>query len=86
MYIIRHTHDEAVAVIIEAKHMGNSSIKHVIAQVTGYFAAFDVEIKVPLVFVLTDEYVQIVLYPFKHEGVGQINAVVLPEFSLFDDK
>ena len=52
----------------------------------GYFVAFEVMIQAPLVYILTDQYVQIVLYPFQDDtGIALINVVVLPKFPLFEN-
>ena len=74
-----------IAVLIEAKHTNNSSLKHTIAQVTGYFAAFnDTDtMRTPLVFVLTETYIKLILYPFKKGRAALINAAVL-ELPLFN--
>ena len=75
-----------VAVLIEAKHTGHHMIKHAIAQVTGYFVAFTTMAVPPLVFILTEDYVQVILYPFVSSAeVALINGVVLPPFPIFTD-
>lgn len=84
VYVIRNDKSELVAVLIEAKHTNNSSLKHAIAQVTGYFAAFEVTSHIPLVFVLTEKCVKFVLYPFRSKTKeALINAAVL-ELPLFN--
>ena len=76
--------DTPVAVLIEAKHTGNHAIKHAVAQVTDYFVAFDRMIIPPLVFILTENYVKVILYPIENsDKVALINGVVLPPFPLF---
>lgn len=85
VYIIKR-HDHPIAVLIEAKHKTNKAVKHALAQVTGYFAAFRILKTIPLVFVLTDDDIQVVIYPFKNgNGEVLINGVVLPPFPLFND-
>ena len=84
VYVIRNTQLELVAVLIEAKHTTNSAHKHAIAQVTGYFAAFDITLHLPLVFVLTEKHVDFILYPFQNKRQeALINAAVftLPLFT-----
>ena len=87
MYVIRSEDTgDIISVVIETKHTSNSSINHVLAQVIGYFAAFDVTVQTPLVFILTEIYVQMVFFPFK--GAREqplINAIVLPHIEVFTE-
>ena len=76
MYVIRNSGLELVAVLIEAKHTTNSALKHAIAQVMGYFAAFADTIQTPLVFVMTEQQIKLVLYPFTRTTGPQINAAI----------
>ena len=98
VYVIRMK-GHPVTVLIEAKYTSHTAIKHALAQVTGYFGAFDITDHVPLVFVLTEEWIQVILYPFKiaepseeesiqgcvqkKEGIEAHNGVVLEPFLLF---
>ena len=85
VYVIKRR-DHPVAVLIEAKHKTHKVVKHALAQVTGYFAAFDILKTIPLVFVLTDVHIQVIIYPFKNgNGDALINGIVLPPFPLFND-
>ena len=85
VYVIKRN-DCPVAVLIEAKHTIHQAIKHILPQVTGYFAAFDMLEITPLVLVLTEEHVQVIIYPIKDgEGTALINRVVLPPFPLFNN-
>ena len=59
VYVIESPDIGIISVVIEAKHTGNPTIYHAIVQVVGYFAGFNI-VQTPLVFVLTEEYVQIV--------------------------
>ena len=84
MYVIRNSGLELVAVLIEAKHTTNSALKHAIAQVMGYFAAFADTIQTPLVFVMTEQQIKLVLYPFTRTTGPQINAAIC-ELPLFKE-
>ena len=75
---------ELVAVLIEAKHTTNSALKHAIAQVMGYFAAFADTRQTPLVFVMTEQQSKLVLYPFTRSTGPQINAAIC-ELPLFKE-
>ena len=73
------------SVIIEAKHTSNSALRHVLAQLIGYFAAYEIQLNIPLAFVLTEKYVQTVIFPFSDEKDHHllINAVALPKLGIF---
>ena len=86
VYVLYDKQDVVISVVIGAKHTTNINVRHVIAQLIGYFAAFNVTVYTPLVFVLTEFYVDIVLFPFKASAVPLINAVVLPRLYLFNKK
>ena len=86
VYLVRRPDGEIISVIIEAKHTSHSFLDHVIAQLIGYFAAFKITVDMPLVFVLTELYVQIVLFPFvDSDRTHLINAVVLPRLGIFEE-
>ena len=59
VYVIHDKKDVVISLIIKEKYMQNISFSHVIAQLIGYFATFDVTVYTPLVFVLTEVYIQI---------------------------
>ena len=82
MYVVRDNNGSTISVIIEAKHTSRSGFNHVIAQIVGYFAAFKVEFELPLVFILTELYVEMVFFPFimTSDAHALINAVVLPPY------
>ena len=87
VYVVRDNNGSTVSVIIEAKHTSHSGFNHVKAQIVGYFAAFEVESELPLVFILTELYVEMVFFPFitTSDAHALINAVVLPPFDLFEE-
>ena len=67
VYLIRNEANDVISVIIEAKHTTNSALRHVLAQLIGYFAAYEIPFNTPLAFVLTEKYVQPVIFPFNDE-------------------
>ena len=83
VYLIRNKNQDVVSVIIEAKHTSHSLLRHVLAQLIGYFAAFEIVVETPLAFVLTEKYVQIVVFPFYGNSHLLINAVALPKLNIF---
>ncbi len=49
-------------------------------QILGYFIAFHIDpLSPPLVFILSEEDIQLVLVPFQGEGKSLLIAVVLPK-------
>ena len=83
VYVIQNESQEIISVIIEAKHTSHSLLRHVLAQLIGYFAAFQIAVLTPLAFVLTEQYVQIVVFPFYGSSHLLINAVALPKLNMF---
>ena len=85
VYLIRNELNDVISVIIEAKHTANSTLCHVLAQLIGYLAAFQILGNTPLAFVLTEKYVQTVIFPFRAESDDHllINAVALPKVNIF---
>ena len=79
VHVVRDPNTETIIfIVIEAKHTSHSQIKHVAAQLIGYFAAFNITVHMPLVFVLTEEYIQMLLFPFINlGGFKLINAVFI---------
>ena len=86
VYVIRSEDGDIISVVIETKHTSNSAINHAVAQVIGYFAAFDITVQTSLVFILTEIYVQMVFFPFESaEEQPLINAIVLPPMEVFTE-
>ena len=70
---------KVVAIIDAKKHM----TPHSVAQVIGYYSAFEVGDPRPLVVVLTAYELKIVIFPFHDGSQRLVNAVELQEFKLW---
>ena len=79
--------DKIVAVIIETKLLSNEKYVYAVAQAIGYHIALLTEKTTPpLVFVLSEEYLEIILFPFQDgQGNPLINAVRLDKISLWKE-
>ena len=76
---------DVVAVLIETKMEGRSS--NAVAQAIGYFLAFKTLPAIPpLLFVLTEEFLKIILFPFKSAGnEDMITAIMLEPLPIWED-
>ena len=70
---------KVVAIIDAKKHI----TPHSVAQVIGYYSAFEVSDPRPLVVVLTAYELKIVIFPFHDGSQRLVNAVELQEFKLW---
>ena len=84
VYLITGPDNKIISIFIEAKHTSNPKLSHVIAHLIGYFTVFDNTLETPLVFFLTELYIEVVIFPLKKE-VPIVNAVVLPRLNLFNE-
>jgi len=58
---------------------------HSVAQVIGYYSAFDVSHPRPLVVIMTAWYVKVIIFPFRDIQQNLVNAVELGEFNFWND-
>lgn len=63
--------------------MAKKVTPHGLAQVIGYYSAFNIREPRPLVMVLTAEEVKILLFPFRDDQDFLVNAVELKSFKLW---
>ena len=87
VYLVTDRKEEIIALVIEAKHTSNSLMQHVLAQVIGYYAAYDIPISSPIAIIITEKYIQPIFFPFyRKERSHQLqlaNAIVLPQMNIF---
>ena len=83
----RHRQDEIVAVIIEAKLVKHHKFQHAVAQVIRYYISMMCDkMTTPLVFVVSDAYIEIILFPFHDEKNDPfVNAVRLGKMPIWNE-
>lgn len=65
-YMLRGSNHKVAVMLIEAKMTYHSKFQHAVAQLIGYYIAFNTDETIPpLLFVLSERDVQLVLLPFK---------------------
>ena len=80
VYMLGHGSQSKVVAIIDAK---KHITPHSIAQVIGYYSAFESGCPRPLVIVLTAYKLKIVIFPFQDGSKHLVKAVELQEFKLW---
>ena len=80
VYTLGHAGQTKVVAIIDAK---KRITPHSVAQVIGYYSAFEVGDPQPLVVVLTAYELKIIIFPFLDGSQRLVNAVELEEFKLW---
>ena len=84
-YTLRGNDNEVAVVLIEAKMTNPLKFQHTVAQLIGYYTAFNTnEYAPPLLFVLSEMNVHLVVLPFKGtDSRLVVNSIVLPEMKLW---
>ena len=80
VYTLGHAGQPKVVAIIDAK---KCITPHSVAQVIGYYSAFEVGDPQPLVVVLTAYELKIIIFPFLDGSQRLVNAVELEKFKLW---
>ena len=82
VYTLGHPGQTKVVAIIDAK---KRITPHSVAQVIGYYSAFEVGDPQPLVVVLTAYELKIIIFPFRDGSQHLVNAVELQTFKLWKE-
>ncbi len=71
-----------IVAIIDAKQ--NLGI-HALAQIIGYYCAFDTGSPNPLVVLITQDHMRLLLFPFASDGIKLVNAIAISEIALWEN-